>query len=295
MKLNLKKSFAISVVLVCLLAAAGFSKPGRATINKLASVFSPQPPPSPDVEQRARERHGWKDKNIQNSIVRGTVSYFDRSGTEVRRMAITLYRKYPDHLRIEVERDGIMTVSGFDGKDAWRDGVSTITEVEARQIREMLRIWPERLFHARDGGAQYKEKGRHVEDYRPAVPGREPVVFERPMVLQQIEVDDTIGSNERAQGKGRDRRRVSYMISEENSAVYLARWMEPVDPGQEIDDNGPQMDVRVDFSRWREMEGILCPMEITHWRGGKVDYRIDVSEVLFDQQMPATLFQDPNK
>ena len=294
MKFNRKKSLIIAVALVLMLAAAGFSEPGRATITKLTSVFAPQQQ-QPDVEQRARARHGWNGRSIQNSVVRGTITYFDRRGTEVRRMAMTLYRKYPDRLRLEVERDGVKTVSGFDGRDAWRDGAATITEVEARQIREMMRVWPERLFHARDGGAQYKETGRLVEDHRPAVPGRGPVQFERPMALEQLEVDDTLGPNERGPGRGRDRRKVSYLVSEENSAIYIARWMEPVDPGQEIDDAGPQIDVRVDFSRWREVEGLLWPMEVTHWRGGKVDYRIDVTEVLLDQQVPATIFNNPNR
>src|SRR5262245_39908907 len=120
-----RKRIAItSSLALCLLGAVGMSKPGRMTFRRVLSVLAS---PSPDAAQRARTKHGWGARPIENSLVRGTLTYYDRNGLETRRFKIALYRKYPDQLRRELERDdgsGKKIVSGFDGRVAWRAGAT---------------------------------------------------------------------------------------------------------------------------------------------------------------------------
>ncbi|HIK12995.1 MAG TPA: hypothetical protein IGS52_22505 [Oscillatoriaceae cyanobacterium M33_DOE_052] len=240
------------------------------------------------MEQRARAKHGWNNA-ITNSVVKGTISYFDRDGKMTGQSAITLYRKYPDKLRVEIGSGGTVTVSGFDQTSAWRAGSARVSEEEARDIRQWLRLWPDRLFITRAAGAPYREGGRHLEHHKPPAPGRAPEILAQPVVSEVVQIEDTIGPQ--SGNSARDKRRISYHINGQESTVSTARWLEPDDPRRSAEDfSAPMMEVRVEFARWQQVGGVLWPFEVTHWLGGKVDFRIDVLEVKFNQPMPDTLF-----
>lgn len=243
-----------------------------------------------DAEQRARARHGWDGRLTNTSVVRGAITYYDINGIEVQRVGMTLYRGYPDRLRLEIERPGGSEVSGFDGRASWRAGVAGLKEADARDIRSWARMWPDRLFVDRNNGAKYREVGRFADE-RAAV---EAVgTQEQTVVAEQVEVEDTVGPL--AEGP-LDWRRVSYYLDSRTSLVYSARWLEPNDPNLRVDDPAAALvDVRVDFSNWAEVEGVAWPFQVTHYWGGRLDFRIDVSGVEFDQQAPDTIFQDPNR
>jgi hypothetical protein len=298
-----KRLALLAAALVGLLAVAGVSKPGRATLGKIISAAGlgrerhsygavadatddvKETAASQDVEQRARAAHGWQ-ASVTNSIVRGELLRFDPNGTLQQQWAITVYRKYPDRLRVEIQRIGAVDVFGMDNSGAWKAGAASLSEPEARDVRAFLRLFPERLFLNRAGGASYREVGQRFED-RVEVPAQ-------PVFFDQVEAEDLIGPPPAPPRPG-DRRMLYYYVDQEASLVSTARWLEPDDPTQLIDDPGVSLtDVRVDFADWRTVSGMKWPFRITHQLGGRVDFRIDMNQVLVNQSMPDTFFQRPN-
>jgi hypothetical protein len=230
---------------------------------------------------------------VLNSVARGVITTYDRNGEVTGHNGITIYRKYPDRLRVELGVGTQVEAQGFDHQQAWKAGATSLTAQQARDIRAWLRASPERLFVTR-GGSSYREVGRRVEDYRPATPWQGPT-RQGPTVLEQVEVEDIIGPVAANRRQSADRRLVDYYIDKENAVVVAARWLEPEDPQQVADDPATSsLDVRLDFATWSQVEGVLWPMQVTHWLGGRVDFRIDLESVQLNQQMPDTLFQNPN-
>jgi len=298
------KHIAISLAFMTLLCTIGLSKPGRLALGHLVSLMSSsnsakgtvkEMAPSgtlaagatanDDVERRARARHGW-DSTIANSVMRGTVTYYDVDGNVTDRADITVYRKYPQLLRIEILRNGTLDVLGFDQVRAWKLGAINITEEDARDIRSFLRIGPERLFVTRGEGSPYREAGLRVEDSAPSDAGSVSSV-----ILEQVQMEDTLGPAPNT-GRAGDRRNIYYYVDHDSSTVLTARWLEPDDPRRRIGDpNTSLTDVRVDFGGWQRVSGVLWPFEIRHQFGGRVDYRIQLNRVRVNQPIVDSLFQ----
>jgi hypothetical protein len=296
MTISNKTRIVIPIITLCLLAAAGLSKPGRATLKTVLAKIASPAAASNDVEQRARVRHGWDHQPILNSVTHGTITYYDRSGIAVQRVGLTVYRKFPDRVRLEIDRLGGQEVSGFNGRDAWRAGVTQLREADARDIRMWARMWPERLFIGRGNGEPYREVGRYHDERAKATVAGEVAETDADVVADQVEIEDNVGPAPANPRNGADWRRVSFYVDSETSLVYTARWLEPNDPSRQVDDDGvAAMDLRVDFRRWTQVEGVIWPFEIIHRRGGKTDFRIEVADVQFNQQMPDTLFQEPRR
>jgi hypothetical protein len=288
MKINRKRMMVAGAATVFLLAAVAMSEPGRAALGRVMALILPEAKPavetssastepqSQDVEQRARQKHGW-NAGVATSLLRGSIIYFDKDERAVEQWAVTIYRRYPEQARVEINRGKGVEVYGFDGTKAWRDGAARLTEEEARDIRAMVRIWPERLFVTRARGAAYRESGQRVE---PSESGT--------LIQDQVEMEDTVGPA----GAG-DRRRVSYYINRESSVVEMASWLEPDDPRRKIDDAGvPLVDVRVEFGKWKSVGGVLWPMEVVHREGGRKDFRIEVNEVVVNAQIDDAKFRE---
>ena len=53
------------------------------------------------------------------------------------------------------------------------------------------------------------------------------------------------------------------------------------------------MDCRVDWGNWLQLGGVMWPMEITRWLGGRVEFRIQVDEVKVNQTIADAQFQRP--
>lgn len=287
---------------LCLLVAIGFSRPGRAALGRLLSVVSGSQPDegmespfssgqgSGDFEQRARVRHGWS-ATVTNSVLRGTITFYNRNGEAKRQASLSLYRKYPDRLRLDLDSGSVVETLAFDQNTAWRTGEPNLSEEQERDIRAWLRLFPERLFMMRGAGAQYREAGRRVEDYRPAVPWADRTQPGAPVSLEQVEVMDTIDTQP-SPGRVADRRKVFYYIDRGTATIHSVRWIEPDDPNRRQDDNAaPKTDMRVDFSDWRVVDGVLWPFEVIRWAGGRVAFRIQLAEVRMNQDTPDSLFQ----
>jgi len=297
-----KRSLAIAVGAMLLLCVVAVSNPGRRALARMASVMAPAPvtQTNQDVEQRAKARHGW-GPGITSSVVRGSIIYYDPNGMPVRVAGVTIYRKHPDRLRVELDRAGEVETRGFDGAGAWKAGAETISEEEARDIRALLRVFPERLFVTRGAGARYREAGQRVDE--DVVEETVPIAASpngeqgrrRVKVTHQVEMEDELGPRGE-QGRAGDRRLVYYSINPEDATVEAAQWLEPLDPRREVEDRSAVLiDSRVEFGDWRRVEGALLPFRIMHQWGGRVDYEIRVSEVLVNQEMPDTIFQNPNR
>ena len=301
MRINRKKLIITATVAVLLLAIAAASKPGRKALGSLYSMLggktaaSPALPAGPDVEQRARSKHGWT--NVITSTLRGTITYFDPNGAIARRANVTIYQKHPDRLRVDIEQDGLIISQGFSHGEVWQARAESLTEEAERDIRAWLRLFPERLFLVRGAGASYREVGRHLEDSRPGSPGRGPSDVRPARELDEVEIEDVIGPPASNPTRLSDRRMITYLIDPETSIVHAARWMEPDDPTEEVTEgaNVATKVVRVDYAGWRRVEGVLWPMEVTHWLGGRVDFRVDVKDVLVNQQLADTSFRDPSR
>ena len=238
------------------------------------------------VEQRARAAHRWSG-SVLDSVARGAIIYYDASGEATGQYAITIFRGYPDKVRVEIDRGRSAEVFGFDQTSAWKGGVPNLKEEDARDIRAMVRICPERLFVTRGGGSAYREAGRRIEDSPPVASGGGPT----PVVFDQVEMADTLGPAAGASRAG-DRRSVYYYVNQATSLVETARWLEPDDPRQDPDDEGAVLtDIRVDFGGWREVSGVTWPFEITHSSGGRVDYRIVLNEVRMNQGLTDAVFK----
>jgi hypothetical protein len=290
-----------AIVSVFLLAAAALSTPGRTTITRLLSSLSsrtPRPEPiasaasdGPDLEARARLRHGWSAA-VDNSVVQGAVTFYNRDGSTTGRTEAAIYRRYPDRLRVVLTRGASAEVLGFDQTNAWSSSGAP-NERQSRDIRQWLRICPERLFTTRSGGANYREAGGRREDFRPGRPWQGPGRINPPLELEQVQMEDILGPPPDSTRPG-DRRFVIYYINRQNYTIESARWLEPDDPRRRAEDRqAATMDVRVDFGDWRTVGGVLWPFDIVHWQGGRVDYRVVVNQVLMNQPLDDTIFQRP--
>jgi hypothetical protein len=299
-----KKLLIITVIVVGLLGISGISQTGRTSVSKLFALLKGQQTAAPavpkgDVEQRARIKHGWDKQPVNNSLVHGTIVYYDNNGMAVKQANLTLYRKYPERIRIELESNGNTEIVGFDQSQAWKSGRASLTEEEARDIRAFIRMWPERLFTNRGGGARYKEAGTRIEDDKSArnVPTPPQADSKAPdkttLIFDQVEIEDSLGPASTASRAG-DRRLIYYSVNREDAVVTAARWLEPDDPRQRLEDPSlSATDMRVNFSAWKEIEGILWPAEITCIKGGKKSFRIELSDVKINQQMNEGIFQRP--
>jgi hypothetical protein len=301
MKINRNRVLIAGAVAVCLLAIVSASETGRAALsrvfssaelkstNVIATTQSGQ-----DLEQRVRDRHGW-NAEIRNSVLSGQITYYNREGEVKDQATFTLYRIYPDRMRAVLHRGTSIQTIGFNRDREWRDEARNLSDVEARDIRAWLRFWPERLFQSRAGGAAYKEVGQRIEEFRQATPWQGSERLETPLVLDQIEIEDTIGAAPDGQRAG-DRRSIYYYIDRESLLIRSTRWLEPDDPRVRADDaSASKMDSRIDFENWFQQGGVMWPMHITRWLGGKVDYRIQVNEVLVNQTLADTLFQNQER
>ena len=300
MRINRKKLIITAIAAVLLLAIAAASKPGRSTLNRLYSLLSgaastAASPAGPDVEQRARSKHGWG--TVTTSIVRGTITHFDPTGAIARRANVTVYQRHPDRLRVDIEQDGLIISQGFSQGEVWQARAESLTEEAERDIRAWLRLFPERLFLVRGAGASYREVGRHLEDSRPGSPGRGPSDVRPARELDEVEIEDVIGPPASNPTRRSDRRLITYLIDPETSIVHSVRWMEPDDPAEEVIEGSAAAtrQVRIEYGGWRRVEGVLWPMEVTHWLGGRVDFRVDVKDVLVNQQLADTVFRDPGR
>jgi len=297
----------LGVVFLFLLAAAGLSQPGRQSARKLLAALGGTPPttaaPSTpsitaapgasfDVEQRARAHHGW-GPTILDSVAKGSITWYDRSGATTRQGTLVIYRKFPDLLRVEVTSNQTTDVSGFDGTNSWRSGQASLTDAAARDIRQWLRCSPERLFLTRGLGGAYREPGRRVEDHVPPTPWQGPVDLGQAREYDQAELIDLIGPSVSVKGPI-DRRRVTYLVDRQTSLIAAARWLQPADATQSADSpNARLVETRVEFSLWRDVAGVQWPYGITHWSGGRVDFQVNLTQVLLNQHPLDKLFQAP--
>lgn len=244
---------------------------------------------APDLEQRVRARHGW-NTNVQNTVITGQITFYDREGKERGDAKLTLSRAYPDRLRVVIQRGALQETVGFDREQAWKSGAKSLSEVEARNIRGWLRVWPERLFTLRGGGAQYREAGKTLQDFRPSTPWRAAVQMEQPEELDQIVIQDTIGLAPDDKRAG-DRMSIYYSIDQGN-LIRSVRWLEPDDPRARAEDQrAAKIERRIDFGNWLQMGGVMWPMEITQWSGGRVEFRIEVDEVKVNQPLADSIYR----
>jgi hypothetical protein len=300
-----KTAAAILAVAFCS-AAAGTTGLGRRTVSALLSRVSSEsvthpsgtrgaqaPQSGPDVETRARAAHGW-DGSVRDWVAIGAITYNDQQGKVTNTAPLTIYRKYPDKLRVEAR--GVATF-GFDQARSWKAlTASALAPAQARDIRAWARFTPERLFVSRTGGGAYREVGQDREDFRTALPGGNATVLSPPLLFNQVEMIDHMGLGAAAGGPHDDNdiRRIYYYIGKDDSVIAMCRWNEPDDPKANADD--PRTDktaVQVDFSDWERAGGVLWPFRITHWFGGKVDFQISLIEVLLNQNPQDTLFHGP--
>lgn len=297
MKLSRKRVAIVSAVVAFILAAACLTDTGQSAIRSLFNNQASSISVAPEVEQRAQAKHGWDNKSIKNSVVQGTLIQYSLDGLDTQQLGIKLYRSYPNRLRLEISEGGKTWVAGFDGKEAWREGIDKLQDVDARDIRSWMRMWPERLFMERGKEATFREVGQFIDERAGRRPDRESTNQGQETVADRLEVEDTIELDPQDSHEAGDRRRITYYLDSEKSLVYAARWLEPVDPTKSIEDvNAALIDVRVDFGRWTQIgNGTIWPFEVTCWRGGRIDFRVDVNDVKFNEPVGDTLFENPNK
>ena len=179
-----------------------------------------------------------------------------------------------------------------------RRGATSLTAAAARATSASgLRCSPERLFLTRSAGAAYRELGRRVEDHHPTTPWHPAVDLAQPRKYDQVELADLIGPVTPVQGAA-DRRSVTYLVDRETSLIAAARWLEPADATQSaagpgVSLNASLVETRVDFGLWRDVAGVQWPYEITHWSGGKVDFRGQLTSVRMNQSPADSFFQKP--
>jgi hypothetical protein len=310
MKLNLKtggfiqrqrRLLIIGIAVLAMLSVVGLSWAGRLNLMRIFSpgtsattaAVVPQGGDSSDPEEKAKGKHGWGSPP-QSSIQRGIITYFDPSGAVARRGNLTVYRKYPNQIRVDVEQDGLIQTQGIDTGSPWQArSAASLTDAQNRDIRGWLRIWPDHLFIARSSGGAYRELGQTIEQARPGPPGHR-ILYPRPdRVLDLVEVDDDISPPGSSSNRGGEKRTVSYLVDRERSVVYAARWLEPDDPTQSADSTAPSTEIRIDFGDWKRVGGVLWPMRITRYLGGRLDWNVELREVLVNQQLPAAIFQMP--
>jgi len=284
--------------------SAAISRISPFSIGKTVSTSSvPTPVPSPstvtDVEQRARAAHGWTAA-ILNSVARGSIVYYDTNGRANSQFGVILAHGYPDQLRIEIDRGDSLETSGFNTVAAWRRNVANLTEAEARDIRAVARWCPERLFLTRAAGSAYRELGKRIEDSfgSPTVPDwTDPVstsvVPATQITFDEVEITDGLGPVATASNPG-DIRRICYYVDSTTSLVTTVRWLEPDNPRKSIDDGTAAFtDMRVDFSDWRDINGVKWPFKMIHSTGGRVDFKLIWSEVRQNASVSPGIFQTP--
>jgi outer membrane lipoprotein-sorting protein len=249
---------------------------------------------SADVEQQAEAAAGWT-QNIHNSVTKGTLNRYDRSGAATQQAGITFYNRYPDQLRVELDHGaGNIEIFGFDQTTSWSNAKSSLSASDARDVRSWLRSRPERLFTKRGGGSPYREAGMIYEDYIPGMPWQGPQTLSPEVQAYQVEVLDTVTPAQGATVAWSDRRRSYYYVNRTGSLIWSQRWMEPEDPTQDPDDKKTsKIAMQVDFRNYKAVGGVQWPFDIVHWYGGNVDYRITVTDVKMNQPLPDTLFQRP--
>jgi len=291
----------LTLTVAALSLATVVSSAGRRWLSTLPSLFKtakPQPVGTastptptttlqgqPDIEQTARTQHGWSS-SIVDSIVSGKLVYYDNNGNETSRLTVVIYRKYPDLLRMELSGTGISEVDGVDTLGAWVQTQSSLSAEDARDIRAFLRAFPERLFIERAAGADYRELGRHIEDYQPATPLSPRTDLTSPITYDQVEVQDTI------QVQNPEKRTVYYYVDRSNSRVSVLRYPEPDNPTANVSNGDTDLlESRFEFGGWKTINAVLWPFTITHRYGGKVDFRIEVEEVQMNQNLSNSLFQ----
>ena len=115
----------IAILFIGLLAITSLSQSGRRWFQSVtgflkisnapavATTVAPPPQGSPTIEEAARTAHGW-NAAIVNSVVTGKITYYDSNGKETGNGSLTLYRKYPDLLRVEMTIDDVVEVDGVD-------------------------------------------------------------------------------------------------------------------------------------------------------------------------------------
>jgi hypothetical protein len=247
-----------------------------------------------EVEQQAEAAAGW-NQNIRNSVTKGTLNRYDRSGAATQQAGITFYNRYPDQLRVELDHGaGNVEIFGFDQNAAWSNAKSSLSASDARDVRSWLRSRPERLFTKRTVGSPYREAGLVYEDYIPGMPWQGPQTLAPEVQAYQVEVIDTVSPTSAATVTWSDRRRSYYYVNRTRSLIWSERWMEPEDPTQDPDDkNTSKIAMQVDFRSYQAVSGVQWPFDIVHWYGGKVDYRITVTDVKVNQPLADSLFQKP--
>jgi hypothetical protein len=287
------------IVIICLIVAGSISVYGRrwfATISTSMKAGKPQPASTSapaaaqgpaNIAQAASAAHNW-NKYILDSIVSGTITYYDITGNQTVTGSITIYRRYPDLLKVVIDWDGSTEVYGVDDRDSWVQGATTISNEDARDVRAFLRIWPERLFVAYDLGAPYSEMGQHVQDYKPIAPKQDRVDLETLLTFHELEVEDTIGREKP------ETRKVYYSVNTTNSRVNALHYLEPDNPEEDMTDpETERTEIRVEFDNWQTINNVLWPFDIFHWYGGKVDYQIKITQVLTNQNLSNEVFQQP--
>ena len=290
-----------AAVAVCLLSIAGLSNPGRTAIGGIYSLLrgfgsaaQPAPPAADDVESRARAKHGW-DKAPGSWVMRGTITYLDPSGAVARQGQVTVYRQDKEQIRVDIEHQGIIKAQGVDKGDAWQALADKLSGAQERDIRGWLRVFPERMFVERGQGKDYRELGS-ILDSRSEPPWRGASKPRQAKKLDQVELQDEIkgtGGGNGNQVSKSDTRGITYLIDRDESLIVSAHWLEPDDPTQSAGSATASQEVRVDFGGWRRLEGVLWPMEITRWQGGRVDYHIEMRDVQINRSLPNSLFQKP--
>lgn len=303
--MNKKRRTLIAIIVVGLLASIIFSRTGKGLVERLFAGFSNSASKNGttdasaesvslqtvDLGARARARHGWTTA-LLNSVMRGSISFYDRDGNSTRQAAVTVYRLYPDRLRVELTRGASTEVFGFNQTDAWSSLSGTLNARQARDLRAWLRFCPERLFTTRTV-TNYREAGRRVEISKPGRPWQGQEQLAVPKQLEQVEIEDLIGVPPDATRVG-DRRFIVYYLNRQDFTVESARWLEPDNPTRRIDDlQEAKSDVRLDFDNWQTVSGVLWPFEIVKWNGGRVEFRVQVSQVQFNQTLADSLFQQP--
>lgn len=282
-----RRQIIIAILLISGGTAAAATATGSAAITRMMALIAAAVPG--DAEQRAKAKHGWTD-SLKDSVIRGRFLDYDANGMLGRIGEMTMYRQYPDKLRIEIERRGATEVKGVDGDEAWKEDPGGLSPEAARDIRALLRIWPERLFTSRSGGAKYRQAGRRTEDRQPGAPGQVSGELDEPIEYEVVEIVDRIGSGQKP-NDGPDERRILYYIGKKDSLVSTVRWIEPDDPRKGNDPQADATEIRVDFGRWQEAAGVMWPMEIVHRSGGRVDYRIEITEVRANQGIADSKFR----
>ncbi len=281
------------------LTVIALSGPGKAAVNQLLAAVSQrddqQPrsiatPTTPEWAEQARTRHGWT-AGVNNTVLQGSISFYNRDGSSAGTGSLVIYRRYPDLLRVEMTRGGNVQVFGFNGNQAWSGTNTNLPPALARDIRQWLRLSPERLFTGRVTGRSYREAGGRREDFRPGSPWQGQQQINPPRQLLLAEVEDLLGAPPDANQAG-DRRLITYYLNAQNYTIETARWLEPVDANRRIEEGDAAfVDLRVEYSNWQTVGGMLLPYEVVVWKGGRVDSRLQISLLLVNQNLPISLFQ----